>query len=268
MTNPASDHDGNGRRLGTQVFALGLAVIFAAFYSQYFFRDLGPWWGAIVVYGIPFVTASLIRGRKIVGIAFRHTMTAFKFGVSSFGMFELLGGFAGVVLFHLLTYLYPDAEQAVSRHNPALNVSHGFAWVMIVMSIAVVGPVEEYVFRGFIYGGMLELSRQHHWLSLALLSSVFFAVAHLYYAMAYGVASLLAFVDLMAFSMAMSFTYYFSGGNLIVPALIHGIYDAAGFLNVAVSPAAGSICRGTMVIAGIVVAVVLAVRSLRQTIAT
>ena len=33
----------------------------------------------------------------------------------------------------------------------------------------------------------------------------------------------------------MSATYYLSDGNLIIPAIIHGIYDATGFIGVAVS---------------------------------
>jgi membrane protease YdiL (CAAX protease family) len=259
----------NGRsRFAVLLFVLGMAVMFAAFYSQYFIHGLGAVFSTLVVYGVPFVVATLLRGRVIAGSAFRHTGVAFKFGVSSFGLFALLGGLVGMVVLYALGHFYPALDLSLGRHNPVLDVPPEFAWFMVGISIVVVGPVEEYLFRGFVYGGMLGLFRQHHWLSLALLSSFFFAVAHLYYAMVYGFASLLAFIDLMAFGMAMSFTYYFSGGNLFIPALIHGLYDAAGFLAVAVSPAVGGACRGAMVLVGIVIAVVLAVRSLKSAIST
>lgn len=66
---------------------------------------------------------------------------------------------------------------------------------------------------------------------LAFLSSVFFAAVHLYYALTYGVASLIPFVDIVAIGMALAITYYHSGGNLLIPALIHGVYDATGFFG-------------------------------------
>jgi membrane protease YdiL (CAAX protease family) len=70
---------------------------------------------------------------------------------------------------------------------------------------------------------------------LAALSSLLFASAHLYYGVVYQAASLTIFVDLFAFGMGMSFIHYFSGGNLFVPAVLHGLYDAAGFASVVLS---------------------------------
>ena len=56
-----------------------------------------------------------------------------------------------------------------------------------------------------------------------------FASVHAYYAVTYGVASVLPFIDLITFGFAMAATYYWSGGNIMVPALIHGVYDATDF---------------------------------------
>jgi membrane protease YdiL (CAAX protease family) len=245
---------------------VGLAILFIAFYSQYLVAGFGPITGTLMVYGVPFLTATVMYGRTIWHHAFRNTGVALKFGVSSFGMFQLLGTVASMIIVYLLNYVSPEADDLLNRHNPVLNVSREYAWFMMLISVVVIGPVEEYIFRGFVYGGLLNLYKGQHWLSLAFLSSLFFAVAHLYYALVYGIASLIALADLIAFSMAMSFAYYFSGGNVLVPALIHGLYDAGGFLAVAVSPQASSAFRGGMIVLGVVVAMVLAGRSLRKTV--
>jgi membrane protease YdiL (CAAX protease family) len=63
------------------------------------------------------------------------------------------------------------------------------------------------------------------------------------------------FADLIAFGMAMAATYYVSGGNLVVPALIHGAYDATGFIGVATSGFIGDELRGIMIMVGVFVAI-------------
>lgn len=259
-------NDEEQKRLSQPIYLIGLFVLLACFYSQYFFDGLGPVTGGLLVYGIPFLTVTLILGRTIWKHAFNNTSLAFKFGASSFGMFQLLGTVAGTIIVYLLDYVSPHAEDVLNRHNPVLNVSRDYAWFMMWVSLVIIGPAEEYIFRGFVYGGLLNMYKKQHWLSFAFISSVFFALAHLYYALVYGIASLIAFVDLLTFSMAMCFTYYFSGGNLLLPALIHGLYDAGGFLAIAVSPAAGSAFRGIMVVMGVVIALVLAAKSLKRTI--
>ena len=92
---------------------------------------------------------------------------------------------------------------------------------------------------------------------LAFVSSILFATVHLYYAFTYGVASLIPFVDIVAIGMAFAITYYRSGGNLLIPALIHGVYDATGFLAVAISSNLGLYLRGLLIFIGIIVALTL-----------
>jgi hypothetical protein len=57
--------------------------------------------------------------------------------------------------------------------------------------------------------------------------------------------------------MAMAATYYVSGGNLIVPALIHGAYDATAFIGVATSTAIGDELRVLMILISAFVAIVI-----------
>jgi membrane protease YdiL (CAAX protease family) len=163
----------------------------------------------------------------------------------------------GVFIIFLLTIFNPAAVDLLQKPNPLLQVSPEVAWLMVGVSFLIVGPAEEYLFRGFVFGGMLSFFKSRHWLSVAFVSSIFFAIVHIYYAEVYEVASLVQFVDLMAFGMAMAATYYVSGGNLIVPALIHGAYDATAFIGVATSTAIGDELRVLMILISAFVAIVI-----------
>lgn len=98
-----------------------------------------------------------------------------------------------------------------------------------------------------------------HWFLHSCLRAV-----HLYYALVYGLASLVQFADLVTFGMAMAVTYYVSGGNLFIPALIHGVYDATGFLGVATSSSVGATLRGLMLLIGLIVALQLLIQKMRK----
>jgi hypothetical protein len=54
----------------------------------------------------------------------------------------------------------------------------------------------------------------------------------------------------------MAATYYMSHGNLVIPALIHGIYDATGFLGVATSMSIGLALRAVFIIIGLILAII------------
>ena len=126
---------------------------------------------------------------------------------------------------------------------------------MIPVSILVVGPAEEYLFRGFIYGGLLSISKGKYWILLAAVSSVMFASVHAYYATTYGVASVLPFIDLITFGLAMSIAYYWSGGNILVSRSFT-VYTTLQFLGVATTTQIGQAAQFVMIIVGIGFAVV------------
>jgi membrane protease YdiL (CAAX protease family) len=242
----------------------GLLIILGSAYAQYLFGSLGPAAGMFVVYGIPILAVSWLWRTAITRKALKNTRAAVKFGLGFFGAFTILGLVAATAIFLVLVSLDPAALNLLDRPNPVLNISREYAWIMVWVSVLIVGPAEEYLFRGFVFGGLLSLLKNRHWLALSFLSSVLFAAAHLYYAVVYGVASAVQFADLVTFGMAMAATYYLSGGNLLVPAVIHGVYDAIGFLGVAMSPGVGATLRGLMILIGLVVALALFIRSLRR----
>ena len=244
-------------------YLIGLLVLFASAYSQYLFGGFGLVLGALVVYGVPLLVITLLWGLTIVRKSLNNTYAALKYGLGFFGAFTVLGLFASILIFYVLATFDPNALNLLQRPNPVLNVSPEFAWIMVWFSLLVVGPAEEYLFRGFVYGGLLGLFKNRHWMSLAVVSSILFAATHLYYAVVYGLASAIQFTDLVTFGMAMASTYYLSNGNLLIPAFVHGAYDATGFIGVAVSADVGAQLRGYMLAVGILVAIVLFIQKMR-----
>jgi len=223
-------------RLTPIQYTVGLFVIFAAAYSQYFINIPGIVSGFAYVYVLPIVATLLIPwSRKMIRRFFVNTAHAVWVGIVSFSAWSLVGYILSALVFYALLYFNPSSLNLLSRPNPVVNVPPQFALVMIGASILFVGPFEEYIFRGFVFGGLLSILHRRHWIFLAVLSSLLFASAHLYYGVVYQAASLTIFVDLFAFGMGMSFIYYFSGGNLFIPAVLHGLYDAAGFASVVLS---------------------------------
>ncbi|HZD42787.1 MAG TPA: CPBP family intramembrane glutamic endopeptidase [Methanomicrobiales archaeon] len=268
MLDNLFDRDLSHRTARTKVissgaFLAGLLVIMAAAYSQYLI-PLGPTVKPFVVYGIPIVVVSLLWGRTIIARAFHDTGPALEYGIGFYGVFTLLGAAAGVVIYVVLSSFDPNALNLLNRPNPVLNVSADYAWIMVGVSLVVIGPVEEYLFRGFVYGGLLSLFHRHHWFVLAFASALLFGGAHLYYALVYGPASLIAFADLVTFGMAMAVTYYVTGGNLLAPALIHGTYDASAFVGIATVPALGTLLRMLMLLVGILFAGLLYFQRVRE----
>ncbi len=243
-----------GKPLSKMLYVIGIAVIFLAVYSQYFVR-LGVVTGYLVVYGVPIVVVSLFFGRPLLQRAAKNNREGFKYGLGLFGALTILSIFLSVIALAIILQFNPQAADLLSKPNPVLQVPPNEAWILIVVSILVVGPAEEYLFRGFMYGGLLSISKGRYWLPLAIVSSLMFASVHAYYAVTYGIASALPFIDLVTFGVAMSITYYWSGGNILAPAVIHGLYDATGFLGVATTTNIGLAARFVLIAVGLVFAI-------------
>ncbi|HZD42447.1 MAG TPA: CPBP family intramembrane glutamic endopeptidase, partial [Methanomicrobiales archaeon] len=218
--------------LSIGAYLLGLFVILGTAYSQYLVK-YGPLVDFIVIYGIPAAVVSYLWGRSILRRSTDHNRTAFEYGLGYFALFTAIGLFFSIVILLILLAIDPSTLVLLQKPNPVMNVSPERAWIMVGASFLVVGPAEEYLYRGFVYGGLLKIFHRHHWLVLGLVSELIFAAAHLYYGFTYGPVSGVMFASLIAFGMAMAATYYISGGNLLAPVIIHGAYDATGFLGVA-----------------------------------
>jgi len=251
-----------GKPLPKVLYVIGVAVIFLTVYSQYFIR-LGPITGYLVVYGIPVTVVSLFFGRELLSRAAKNNKTAAQLGLGLFGALTAVSVLIIAVAVVILSQFNPDIQTLLSKPNPVLDVPPNEAWVLIAVSILVVGPVEEFLFRGFMYGGLLNISKGKYWFPLAIGSSLMFSAVHAYYAVTYGVASVVPFIDLTAFGIAMCIAYYWSGGNLLMLALIHGAYDATGFLGVATTTNIGVAARFALILIGIICALIYLPRKIR-----
>jgi len=244
-----------GKTLPKKLYIIGIVVIFAAVYSQYFIK-LGQVLGFLVVYGIPVAVISLIFGKQLLQNAGKNNKPAVKFGLGLFGALTVVSIIVSIMALAIILTVDPQAADLLAKPNPVLEVSPNVAWIMIAVSFLVVGPAEEYLFRGFMYGGLINISKGKHWLLIAIVSSLLFASVHAYYAVTYGIASVVPFISLATFSIAMSITFYWTGGNLLVLALIHGAYDATGFLGVATANTnIGLAARSVLIVVGIAFAV-------------
>lgn len=252
---------GSGRKW---FYLIGLTAIYGSAYSQYFGVNYGLIPGILVVYGVPLLAITLLWRTTIINKFFNRSLSALKLGLGYFGAFTVLGIFVGVMILIVLLLFDPNVLDLLNRPNPVLNVPPGLAWGMVAVSVLIVGPAEEYIFRGFVFGGLLELFKDRHWLSLAFVSSLLFGAVHLYYVITYGIASLVLFTDLVTFGMAMAVAYYLSGGNLFAPSLIHGAYDATAFVGVATTQDIGTLLRGLMIVIGLVAGLVILVERARK----
>jgi membrane protease YdiL (CAAX protease family) len=245
-------------------YLIGIIIIFASAYGQYLVSGLSLALGAFFVYGVSIIAIALLYRAPVARRAFRHTTLALKLGLGYFGFFTVLATAATLIVTALLLDIAPKALNRLQKPVPGLTVPPRLAWIMVGASMVVVGPCEEYIFRGFVFGGLLSLFGERRWLLMAFVSSLLFAVVHLYYALVYGVAALIPFISILAIGMALAITYYKTGGNLMIPALIHGVYDATGFLTVAVSTHLGARMRGIFVIICITVAVLAVIDEQRK----
>lgn len=243
--------------LSKPAYFLGLAVVLAVIYSQYFFHFKNIFASFLIIYGVPIFFVTFVSGWVILKKAFRNNLVAAEWGLASWGLLLLASYVADLVIFNILLALYPQGLLSLNRPSPLLHIGLS-PWAMIAVSFLIIGPAEEYIFRGFVFGGALRAFPKVHWSVLAVLASALFALVHFYYFLLFGAASGLIVPDIFAIGLALSATYYFSGGNLLIPILLHALFDSFGFLSLATGTNVGNNLRLLLVGAGILMAIYLA----------
>jgi membrane protease YdiL (CAAX protease family) len=241
----------NQKPLHIALYVIGVAVIFFTVYLQYFVQINSAFLGYLLIYGIPIAVTGAFFGREILKRAAKNNREATKYGFGMFGALTLVNFILIIIAVAILSIFIPQTTEILQRPNPVLDIPPAEAWIYVGFSFLIIGPAEEFLFRGFMYGGLLNLSKGKGWLPLAILSSALFASVHGYYAITYEAASVVPFITLGTFGFAMCAAYYYSGGNLLLPILIHGAYDATGFLTVAVSEQVGLAARSALIFAGV-----------------
>lgn len=245
------------RRMNFRRYSIGLLVIMLGTYSQYVFGIRGLVYGTLVVYVIPAIIIYLLDGKVILSKAKNNLRSALRYGFGYFGVFSAAGIALALLLLAILFAFDPKIGELLNNPNPLFEISPDLAWFMLLFSFVIVGPFEEFMFRGFIFGELQKIMGGRHWLMPALASSFLFSIIHLYYLLLFGTASVIQFAQIIMFGLGMCGAYYKSGGNLIVPAFIHGAFDATSFLVVAIpqNPFLGLQLKIVLILIGIFVGI-------------
>ena len=238
-----------------------VTVTVLAILSQYFVPPLLPasriLYGNLpgdlfVVYGLPVLAfAWLVGGAPLRDWRSRMGLATWE-GLRWYGLLFLLAVLVTIALEFVYAAVDPAALGLLNRPNPVLEQARGNPWFYVGFSF-VIGAFEETIFRGWIFGYWRD--RSTGWIAPATWTSVLFAGVHLYYGTTYGAASPLIFPTLFFMGFAFAATYRFSGGNLVVPALLHGASDASAFLTL-VLPSIGIALRYLVVLVGAIIGLI------------
>jgi membrane protease YdiL (CAAX protease family) len=242
-------------------YVAGVVVTVFAVLSQYFVPETLPAARILydnlpgdlfVVYGVPILAFALLVGSAPL-LHWKSRMgTAVWQGLRWYGGLALLALAVIIGLTIVYQAVDPSALKLLNRPNPALTQAQSDPWFFVGFSF-VVGACEELIFRGWIFGYWTARSRS--WVGPAGWTSAIFAGVHLYYGTTYGAAAPLIFPTLFLMGFAFAAAYRFSGGNLVVPALLHGANDAGAYLTL-VSEAAGLLFHYLLIVAGGLIALI------------
>lgn len=115
----------------------------------------------------------------------------------------------------------------VGRQNPSVFL------LLIPLQFLLVGPGEELLFRGLVQGTLRE---SLHPARAIILASALFASIHLFSLSGEGKLVYIGIAFVLALVLGAAYEYT---GNLIVPAVIHGTYNAVQFAGVYLSSTGG-----------------------------
>lgn len=176
--------------------------------------------------GFAIVVAIFIRVIDLPGLIQARVPTLRELAMIVGGLIALLGALAGVSVLYAQLDVATAQNQIVGigRQHPTLML------YMLPLAILVIGPTEELLFRGAIQG---ILRRVYTAGPAIVLASLFFALAH--FTALGSAATLLAkaatLTAILVLSLVLGAVYEYTD-NLVVPALVHGLYDAVIFVAI------------------------------------
>jgi predicted CoA-binding protein/membrane protease YdiL (CAAX protease family) len=244
-------------------YAIGVAVTVFAILSQYFVPGLVPGAGLLygnlpgtlfVVYGLPVLAFAVLLGPGPLRSWRARPKVALWEGLRWYGGLSLLALAIAFGLTAVYALVDPSALPLLQRPNPVVQAAAGDPWPYVGLSFAV-GAFEEVIFRGWIFGSWR--AQGGTWIGPAAWTSAVFAGVHVYYTTTYGITAPVILPTLFLLGFAFAATFHFSGGNLLVPAALHGAYDASAFLYL-ISQDAGLLLRFGLVLVGALLALLTA----------
>src|SRR3989338_5974427 len=231
-----------------------LTIVITVVLFQYLIPTKNLLLDLFTIYIIPILFISVFFGRLIIEKSFKNNKGALIAMLISYSISTIIASVLAFIIVILLLGFIPGSLYPLARPSPQSGSSQA-AIAMVIISLAIVGPAEEYIFRGFVFGALYFVLQRKHWLPISIFSSIVFTVLHAYYYFTFGIASSIFFVQIFSISLAFSIAYFISGGNLLMPALIHGIYDASAFLDFAAEGNIGAIIRSLIFLSGIILAI-------------
>lgn len=172
-----------------------------------------------VAVGLAFLLATG-RGLEYVDLRMPDVRDLAYVGI---GLVALVGGFLAISV--TVQYLgLPSADNRIAE--PAMDGNTEILLLLIPMSFLVVGPAEELLYRNVVQKYLAGTFSQG---GAVVVASGLFAAAHLpSYASANPVATLVSLLIVFVLSLVLG-AVYARTRNLLVPAFIHGTYNAALF---------------------------------------
>lgn len=131
----------------------------------------------------------------------------------------------GVVLEQLGIRAAQHRIEQIGRDDPTVLL------YMLPLAFLVIGPTEELLFRGTIQG---LLRRVYRPMPAILLASVIFAIGHVFALSGSQASRVSTVVVILLLGSILGALYEFTD-NLVVPALVHGAYDAIAFVQIYVA---------------------------------
>ena len=144
----------------------------------------------------------------------------------------IVGGVGVVLLANVvMSYVFASGGVEVAEHSSTQEAAQNpeLLYVMIPASILIIGPFEELLYRNVIQKSMYDAFSPA---GAIVVSSVIFAAVHAPAASMYGLGATLPFLAVIFGLSLILGTIYWRTGNLVVPALVHGLYNAVVFSTV------------------------------------
>lgn len=180
--------------------------------------------GTIAIQGVAFLGGSLV----FLDAADRWDLLKVRWpstrdlGWVVVGYLLLMGSFYALTIAYGVLGIDPAESGVIAagRTNPTLLL------LLIPLSVLLVGPGEELFYRGVVQGWLRESFGPA---GAILAASVLFASIHLPGLLGGSVTGALATLAIIAFLALYLGALYEYTGNLVVPALVHGLYNATQF---------------------------------------
>ena len=187
---------------------------------------------APLLYAVLLGVGYTLRGKRILEDYKRNARDSLYLAWGYFGIALFTSIVIGVIILgfivgaeglnSLLRYEYPSTPIQTQTLTQTL--------ALVALSLLVVGPAEETIFRGMVYGSLLDSFEWRNWRRLNIIQATAFGLAHLYYFYLLGPLGFVALAEIIGMGYGLGWAYYKCGGSLVGPIVVHGFWDASSFL--------------------------------------